>query len=97
LWLVQNVGWLPNRQDVDYGPALADIPQLDGFLNVPAEQILFTVPPISAIDEVQTRMAERLIPAFVNANLVDNPDGIAKVMSDAAKETNDILKRAGLQ
>lgn len=97
LWLVQNVGWLPNRQDVDYGPALAQIPQLDGFLNVPADQILFTVPPISAIDEVQTRMAERLIPAFVNANLVDNPDGIAKVMSDAAKETNDILKRAGLQ
>lgn len=97
LWLVQNVGWLPNRQDVDYGPALAEIPQLEAFLIVPSDQVLFTVPPISAIDEVQTRLAERIIPAFVNASLVDNPDAVAKILSDAAKETNDILKRAGLQ
>ena len=58
--------------------------------------MLFTVPPIGPIDEIQTRLAERLVAAFTDANLIDNPDGIAKVLSDAAKETDDILKREGL-
>ncbi len=96
VWLLENVGWLPNRQDVSYESALEKIPQLDGFLNVPESQVLFTVPPIGPIDEIQTRLAERLVAAFTNASLVDNPEGIAKVLSDAAKETDDILKREGL-
>ena len=97
LWLVENVGWLPNRQDVDYTPVVETIPQLDAFLNIPEDHVLFTVPPISPIDEVQTRLAERLVKAYTDASLVDNPDGIAKVLEDAAKETNQILERAGLQ
>ena len=95
-WLLENVGWLPNRQDVDYSDILAETPQLEAFLNLPEDQELFTVPSITAIDEVQTRLAERLVPAYTNANLVDNPEGIDALLEDAAAETNQILRREGL-
>ena len=95
-WLLENVGWLPNRQDVDYSDILAETPQLDAFLNLPEDQELFTVPSITAIDEVQTRLAERLVPAYTNADLVDNPEGIDALLEDAAAETNQILRREGL-
>lgn len=97
LWLVENVGWLPNRQDIDYSPVVENIPQLEAFLNIPDDHVLFTVPPISAIDEVQTRFAERLVAAYVNEDLVDNPEAIQALLDEAAAETNRILSRAGLQ
>lgn len=97
LWLVENVGWLPNRQDIDYTPVVENIPQLEAFLNIPEDHVLFTVPPISAIDEVQTRFAERLVAAYVNEDLVDNPEAIQELLDEAATETNRILSRAGLQ
>ena len=96
-WLLANVGWLPNRQDVDYSAIIADTPALDAFLNVPEDHVFFTVPPIEPIDEIQTRLAERLVRAYTNADLVDNEQGIRDLLSDAAAETNDILRRAGLQ
>ena len=49
LWLFENVGWLPNRQDVDYTPVIEAIPQVEAFLNVPEEHNLFTVPPIAPL------------------------------------------------
>lgn len=96
IWMLENVGWLPNRQDVDYQPVLDKIPQLDAFLNVPDSQVLFTVPGIAPMDEISTRLAERLVRAYADASLVDNPEGIAKVIHDAAAETDSILKREGL-
>lgn len=96
VWLLENVGWLPNRQDVDYQVVLDKIPQLDAFLNVPEGHVLFTLPGITPLDEILTRLAERLVDSFVNASLVDNPEGIAKVIHDAASETDQILKREGM-
>lgn len=96
-WLLDNVGWLPNRQDVDYSGIIADTPALDAFLNVPEDHVFFTVPPIEPIDEIQTRLAERLVRAYTNEDLVDNEEAIREVLSEAAAETNDILRRAGLQ
>ena len=96
LWLFENVGWLPNRQDVDYTPVIAAIPQVEAFLNVPEDHDLFTVPPIAPIDEIQTRFAERLVQAYTDASLVDNPEGIAEFLAKAAAETDAILERAGL-
>jgi hypothetical protein len=51
------------------------------------------IPPIY---EIHNRLADRLIAAFKRPELLDNPDGIAQVLSDAAKETNKILDREGL-
>jgi hypothetical protein len=51
---------------------------------------------IAPFDEIMTKLAERLVTAYLDASLVDNPDGIAQVIEDAANETNEILDKAGL-
>lgn len=95
-WLFENVGWLPNRQDVDYSGIVERIPQAEAFLTIPEDHVLFTVPPISPIDELQTRFAERLVRAYADPSLVDNPEGIDAFLAEAAAETNQILQREGL-
>ncbi len=97
-WLLENVGWLPNRQDVDYTPVFQKIPQFEAFLKKPDDKFtFFDVPAISAIDEIETKLAsEHLVNAYVDKSLVDNPTGIAKVIKDAAAQTDSILKQAGL-
>jgi len=52
-------------------------------------------PLTTATDEIYTKLAEKMVIAFQDASLVDNPAGIAKVISEAAKQTDDILKEAG--
>ena len=47
---------------------------------------------IPAFDEIQTRVADELMAAFLDKSLVDNPDGIAKVMNDIANLVDSILK-----
>jgi hypothetical protein len=37
-------------------------------------------------------MADRLMPAFKDGSLAENPDGQKKVMHDMAEETNAVLK-----
>lgn len=96
LWLFENVGWLPNRRDIDYSPIVERIPQAEAFLTIPDDHILFTVPPISPIDEIQTRLAERLVRAFADPNLAENPTAVDAFLAEAAAETNQILRREGL-
>jgi multiple sugar transport system substrate-binding protein len=98
-WLLENVGWLPNRQDVDYAPVTDKIPRFKAFLKMPTQDwTFFTIPGLPVIDEIETKLAEgHLVPAFVNRDLLDNPTGIAEVIKRAAAETDSILKGAGLQ
>lgn len=98
LWLLENVGWLPNRQDVDYAPVFQKIPQFEAFLKKPDDKFtFFNVPALSVIDEIETKLAsEFLVKAYVDKSLVDNPTGIAKVIKDAAAQTDSILKQGGL-
>jgi len=51
---------------------------------------------IAPIAEIHNRLADRLIVAFKRADLVDNPDGIAREVAAMAQETNAILDRADL-
>jgi len=95
-WMFDNVGWLPSRQDVDYSAILTKTPQLKAFIEMPQGYTEYGYTPIAAFDEVLTKFAERLAAAYLEASLANNPAGIAKVMSDAAEETNTILRRAGL-
>jgi hypothetical protein len=41
-WLLDNVGWLPNRKDVDYSSPVikAKIPAFDAFVNYPKDHVL---------------------------------------------------------
>ncbi len=97
-WLLENVGWLPNRQDVDYTPVFQKIPQFEAFLKKADDKFkFFNVPALSVIDEIETKLAsEYLVKAYVDKSLVDNPTGIAKVIKDAAAQTDSILKQGGL-
>jgi len=96
VWLLDNVGWLPVRQDVDLSSVYSKKPQFKAFtMNDPKyEEFGYTV--MASFDEVMTKFAERLVAAYLDKSLVNNPSGIDKVISDAANETNEILKKAKL-
>jgi multiple sugar transport system substrate-binding protein len=94
--LLRNVGWLPSRHDVDYQPVLKDIPEYAGFVFADPNYKAWVTPSQPFFDEVETKMAERLITLFTDKTLVDNPDGIAKAIKDMAAETDSILDKAGV-
>ncbi len=96
VWLLDNVGWLPVRQDVDLSSVYSKKPQFKAFtMNDPKyEEFGYTV--MASFDEVMTKFAERLVAAYLDKSLANNPSGIDKVISDAANETNEILKKAKL-
>jgi len=96
LWLLDNVGWLPCRQDVDYTPVTSKKPQFAAFMMTDANYQEYGYPVIAPFDEISTKLAERLVAAFLDKSLADNSAGIAKAIEDAAKETDDILKKADL-
>ncbi|MEM0173109.1 MAG: extracellular solute-binding protein [Sulfolobaceae archaeon] len=96
LWLAENIGWLPNRQDIDYSYLISKIPQFKAFLEIPKGYVLFSLPPIAPIEEILTKTAEKLVKAYTDKSLVDNPEGIKKVLEDIDKEIKNILAREGL-
>jgi multiple sugar transport system substrate-binding protein len=96
LWELENVGWLTNRKDVDYAPVIKKIPALDAYINYPKNYTFFTLPAIAPIEEILTRFAARLTKAYTDPALAKSDAAIDAVLSDAATETNNILKRAGL-
>ncbi len=91
-YLFETVGWLPARDDIDYSPVYEKIPQYRAFLEIPEDFEFFGYEPIACFDEIQTKLAERLVDAFLDRGLVDNPEGIARVIHEAAEETNSILR-----
>ena len=96
VWLLENVGWLPNRAGVDYSPVTSKNPAYDAFLNYPQGYELFTVPGIAPIEEIQTRLSTRLQQAFETPALAGDEAGIRKLLEEAAAETNSLLERDGL-
>jgi len=95
-YLLETVGWLPAREDVDYSPVYEKITQYRPFLELPENFGLYCSDPIACGDEVSTRLGERLENAFLDQNLVDNPEEIARIIHEAAVETNNILKEYDL-
>lgn len=85
-------GWQPIRGNVDYSEVYKVFPAARVFvevLNTP-EFKLFDYELMPAIDEIHTRIAERLMVAFKKPELLD-PEKLAKVIHDMANETNRIL------
>ena len=65
-------------------------------MDLPEGFNLYGYPSLACYDEIQTKLAERLIKAFMDESLVDNPTKLAKVIADAAAETDAILKENGI-
>ncbi len=94
--LVQMTGWTSMREDVDWSPVLKETPQFKPFLVWDKGRAQFAEPATPAWDEIETKMAERLVLAYADKSLLDNPDGIAKRIKEMATQTDDLLKKAGL-
>jgi len=94
--LLQDVGWIPLREDVNYDPVLVKIPQYKAFLFQNKDFVYWSMPSLRDFDEIETKLADRLVAAYRNKSLVNNPAGIASTLHAAADETNSILRRDGL-
>ena len=95
-WLLDNVGWLPNRRDVDFAGIIAAKPQFGAFVNPPPGRTFFELPAIAPAEELLTRLATRLVRAYADPALPGNTAGIDAVLRDAAAESATILKRDDL-
>lgn len=96
LWLLDNVGWLPNRSGLDYSAIVAAKPGFEAYVNYPADYAFFTVPAIGPIDEIQTRAAASLVEAFGKSELVGDDAAIKTFLEGIDADVNAILEREGL-
>lgn len=96
VWLLDNVGWLPNRSGVDYSVVTDRVPAFASFVDYPEDYAFFTLPAIGPIEEVLTRLAARLTDAYGNAALAEDDAAIDAMLAAAAEETNNILRREDL-
>ena len=96
LWLLDNVGWLPNRLGLDYSTILEAKPALAAFVDYPDTYEFFSLPNIGPVEEILTRTAARLTDAFANRALATDDAGIDAVLVAMQDEINGLLKREGL-
>ena len=96
VWLLKNVGWLPNRGGVDYSSVTNATPAFGAFVNYPQNHAFFTLPAIDPIEEILTRVAARLTAAFANAALADDDKTIDAWLAETETQANQILAREGL-
>lgn len=94
--LLTDIGWIPQRQDYTYAEALKSRPQYAAFIFKDPNYKLFVTPAIAPFDELETKLAERLSKAFLDSSYLDNEAKMKQFLADAAKETDDILKKANL-
>ena len=94
--LVKMTGWTSMRDDVDWSPILKDTPQFKPFLVWDKGRALYAEPAIPVWDEIETKMADRLVASFADKSLLDNPDGTAKRIKEIAAQSDDLLKKAGV-
>lgn len=96
LWMLDNVGWLPNRLGLDYSAILAAKPAFDAFVNYPETYRFFTLPNIAPVEEILTRTAARLTEAWGNPAIAEDDAAIDGVLVAIQTEINDLLAREGL-
>jgi multiple sugar transport system substrate-binding protein len=96
LWLLDNVGWLPNRLGLDYSTILEAKPTLAAFVEYPETYEFFSLPNIGPVEEILTRTAARLTDAFANASLAADDAAIDAVLVAMQDEINGLLQREGL-
>ncbi|MBF9235391.1 extracellular solute-binding protein [Microvirga alba] len=96
VWLLKNVGWLPNRTGVDFSSVTKAAPAFAAFVDYPKDYKFFTLPSIAPIEEVLTRLAAHLTNAFRNSALAKDDAAIDAFLKTAADETNQILRREDL-
>jgi len=96
LQFVKMTGWTSLREDVDWSALLKDTPQFKPFVQWDKGRALYAEPALPVWDEVETKMADRLVAAYADKSLLDNPAGITKAIKDMAAQSDELLKKAGV-
>jgi multiple sugar transport system substrate-binding protein len=96
LRLTEMTGWLSPRTDIDWKALLAKTPQFEAFVAPPPDIKYYVEPVLTAFDEVESRLADRLTASYIDPSLKGNPDAIAARIHDMAQQTDKILKDANL-
>ncbi|NTF46504.1 ABC transporter substrate-binding protein [Rhizobium rhizogenes] len=96
VWLLQNVGWLPNRAGLDYSSVTSKQPAFAAFVDYPKNYEFFTLPSIGPIEEILTRVAAQLVVAFADPSLAGDDAKIDAFLKGSSDEVNTILDREGL-
>ncbi len=91
--VIRQVGWMPTRSDIEYEDIFKEEPKLRAAMQFP--DYVEGHPLCKSYDEAYTKFGQRMEAAFKMKDLAGNPAGIEKVMSDAAKEVNEILEENG--
>jgi len=89
-------GWVPPRIDIDYSDIFAKMPEYKAAFRFPSGYLLALYPPITPVDEIYTKFADRIVKAYRDSSLANNPSAMAKLLKEAAAETDQILKENGL-
>ena len=89
-------GWVTARQGVDWQPLLSKTPQFGAFVTPPKDLVFYLDPIMSAFDELETKVASLLPPAYVNPALLGNPAKIAEAVHQMAEQADRVLKDADL-
>lgn len=96
--LLDQTGWLPVNKDADYSAIYKKIPQYQGFLkalNTPGYNVYF-YPKLPVAVDIEGKMADALVPAFVDPSYVDNPTAAKELIHKMAQTTDQILSDADL-
>jgi multiple sugar transport system substrate-binding protein len=96
LWLLANVGWLPNRSGLDFSSVTAKTPQFAAFVDLPKNYKFFSLPVIGPAEELETRIAAQLTNAFADPSLLGNDKAVDAVLKKTSDEAESILKREDL-
>ena len=96
LWLIDNVGWLPNRLGLDYASIIEKKPAFKAYVDYPDDYGFFTNPAVGPVEEIMARFAAQLETAFATPALAEDDAAIDAFLQQAEDETNGILKREGL-
>jgi len=92
--MVEMSGWLPAREDLKMDDFFAKKPQFMAFFAKVENIDMY--PLLPEFDEILTKFADRLATkGFTDPTFVDNEEKMKQFLAEAAKETNDILKRNG--
>jgi multiple sugar transport system substrate-binding protein len=96
LRLTEMTGWVSERQDVDWKPLLDKVPQFQVFVAPPKDMQYYVEPVLTPWDEIESKMADKLVAAYVDPSLNGNPAKVAEAVKAMAAQTDQLLKEGGL-
>jgi len=96
LRLTEMTGWVSERQDVDWKPLLDKTPQFEVFVSPPKDMTYYIEPVLAPWDEIESKLADKLVAAYIDPSLNGNPAKLAETVKAMAAQTDQLLKEAGL-